>query len=86
MKTYYLNTGVKPFDFSPPAGMAFMDGFEDSGNGVYVIPFDCEEAPSNFRPYKADNIFVEDTDDFICRKVLYSKVLKSKYVHFKKII
>ena len=39
MKRFQFNTGVRPFDHNPPAGMAFMEGFEDSGNGGYVIPF-----------------------------------------------
>lgn len=83
IKTYYMNTGVRPFDFDPPAAMAFMKGYKDSGNGVYVIPFDCEEVGEGFKPYQADDYFVENSEGNICRQIS-NTILKSKYVHFKK--
>jgi hypothetical protein len=84
MKTYYFNTGVKPFDHNPPAGMAFMDGFKDSGNGVYVIPFDCEDVPENARfLYSCDTpIPSMMSDDVIVREIHNSKMM-SKYAFFK---
>ena len=82
MRKFHFNTGVKPFEHSPPAGMAFMDGFEDNGNGVYVIPFYCEDVPDNAIFAYASDEFKEDTDNSICRKIHKSNLL-SKYAHFK---
>jgi len=81
MQKFTFNTGVKPFDHSPPAGMAFMKGFEDSGNGVYVIPFYCKDVPDNATFKHADDYFVEDTTESICREI-YDSALISKYAHF----
>lgn len=83
IKEYTFNTGVRPFDHNPPAGMAFIEGFRDSGNGVYVIPFTCEEVPSNFKFSFAANTFYEDSEDLLRREILSGKLL-SKYAYFKK--
>ena len=82
-REYYFNIGVKPYDFDPPAAMAFMPGFIDSGNGVYVIPFTCEEVPKGYKPYQADSTYKEDTETTCCRRVIKSIGLKSLFVHFK---
>lgn len=81
MKKFVFSTGVRPFDHNPPAGMAFMKGFEDSGNGVYVIPFYCENVPDNARFKYASDHFKEDTEDSICREI-HNSALISKYAHF----
>ena len=81
MKKFTFNTGVKPFNFNPPAGMAFMKGFEDSGNGVYVIPFYCKDVPDNAIFKYSSDIFEEDTNESICREI-FNSVLMSKYAHF----
>lgn len=85
IKRYVVNTGVKPYDFDPPAGMAFMDGFEDSGNGVYVIPFYCEEVPKNYSFIMASD-FPEQPgcEEYLVREIVQSKGLLSKYAFFKK--
>lgn len=86
IKTYHFNTGVKPFEHNPPAGMAFMKGFKNSGNGVYVIPFRCNEVPDGYKAYIAtNNKSYPNTENYIRRKVISSKRLKSQYVYFKKI-
>lgn len=81
MRRFQFNTGVRPFDHSPPAGMAFMKGFEDSGNGVYVIPFYCEDVPDNATFKHASDNFEEDTENSICREI-HNSALLSKYAHF----
>lgn len=82
LKEYTFNTGVRPFDHNPPAGIAFMKGFRDSGNGVYVIPFHCEEVPDNAKlEYAADNP-MPGTEHYIKRE-MFNTVLKSKYAFFK---
>lgn len=86
IKTYYANTGVEPFSFDPPAGLAFMDGYIDSGNGVYVIPFECEEVPSNYKyEFSCDILDYPNTKDYIIREITHCKALKSKYAYFKPI-
>jgi hypothetical protein len=81
MRKFVFNTGVRPFDHTPPAGMAFMKGFEDSGNGVYVIPFYCEDVPDNAVFACASNQFKEDTKDSVCREI-HNSALQAKYAHF----
>jgi len=81
MKEFWFNTGVKPFEHTPPAGMAFMKGFKNSGNGVYVIPFFCKDVPEKAIFKEASDHFKEDTDESICREI-FNSVLISKYAHF----
>ena len=81
MKRFQFNTGVKPFDFDPPAGIAFMEGYENSGNGVYVIPFYCKDVPDNAIFEHTCDKFIEDTDEIICREI-HNSALISKYAHF----
>ena len=82
MKEFTFNTGVRPFDHNPPAGMAFIKGFRDSGNGVYVIPFYCENVPEKAIFKFACDTFKEDTKEIICRKI-YNSALLSKYAYFQ---
>lgn len=81
MRRFQFNTGVRPFDFTPPAGMAFIKGYVDSGNGVYVIPFYCENVPENAVFKQSDNTFKEDTNESICREI-HNAPLMGKYAHF----
>jgi len=67
MKKFQFNTGVRPFSHTLPAGMAFMKGFENSGNGVYVIPFYCDNVPDNATFKHACDQFIEDTNELICK-------------------
>ena len=81
MKTFYFNTGVRPFDHNPPAGMAFMKGFKDSGNGVYVIPFDCEDVPDNaIFQYACDHVI--PGDEHLLKREMFNTALVSKYAFF----
>lgn len=81
MTRFIFNTGVKPFEFTPPAAMAGMKGFVETGDGVYGIPFYCEDVPkSAILKYCCDQL-VTDTDQLICRKIHHS-ILMSKYAHF----
>jgi hypothetical protein len=83
IKEYTFNTGVKPFSHNPPAGMAFMSGFRDSGNGVYVIPFECEEVPEGFKCVMAcDSPDIKG--DYIIREILPGSRMLSKYAYFVK--
>jgi hypothetical protein len=81
MREFTFNTGVKPFYHNPPAGMAFMKGFRDSGNGVYVIPFYCSDVPENATFKYASDHFEKDTEQSICREI-HKSALLSKYAHF----
>ena len=83
IKEYTVNTGVKPFNYNLPAGMAFMEGFRDSGNGVYVIPFTCEEVPENFKFDFATDFLHEESEELIRREILSGNIL-SKYAYFTK--
>lgn len=81
MQRFNFNTGVRPFKHTPPAGMAFMDGFEDSGNGTYVIPFYCEDVPDNaIFQYACDND-IPGHENLLKREIHNSKLM-SKYAYF----
>lgn len=85
IKEYTFNTGVKPFNHNPPAGMAFMKGFRDSGNGVYVIPFQCEEVPKEYKlELCCDDLNYPIQGEYIIREILPGSALISKYAYFLK--
>lgn len=75
MNTFYFNTGVKRND-NPHVGV-------DSGNGVMVIPFDCEDVPSNAKFAFASNYPNQKDNDpnFIVREI-HNSTLVSKYAFF----
>lgn len=82
MKTFNFNTGVKPFDHNPPADMAFMKGYKDSGNGVYVIPFDCKDVPDGATfAYACDHNIPGDED--LIKREIFNSILISKYAYFR---
>lgn len=82
---YTFNTGVRPFDHEPPAGMAFMTGFRDSGNGVYVIPFMCEEVPEGYKLEMAcDSADYPMQCDHVVREIAPGSRMMSKYAYFTK--
>jgi len=81
MTRFLFDTGVKPFEFTPPAAMATMKGFVNSGNGVYVIPFYCEDVPKQAVLKHCCDQFIPDTDEMICREI-HNSILISKYAHF----
>ena len=83
LKEYTFNTGVRPFNHNPPAGMAFMSGFRDSGNGVYVIPFWCEEVPEGStlsHCYDIDD--KPSSEGLIKREIQPGSRIISKYAFF----
>lgn len=82
LQEFTFNTGVKPFDFTPPAGLAFIEGFRDSGNGVYVIPFYCKDVPPGASFKHASDHFEKDTKESLCREIFDSPRIMSKYAHF----
>lgn len=83
MKKFTFNTGVRPFDHHPPARMAFMKGFEDSGNGVYVIPFYCEGVPDGVTfKFACDDPDFYPEANYIVREI-HDSALLSKYAYFK---
>ena len=81
MRRFVFNTGVRPFDHSPPAGMAFMKGYEDSGNGTYVIPFYCEDVPENAVFLYACSNDIPGNEHLLKREI-HNSVLLSKYAYF----
>lgn len=82
LKEYTFNTGVKPFDFNPPAGMVYISGYRDSGNGVYVIPFMCEEIPKEYSLSHCCD--VDYKENCIKREIQKGSRIISKYAFFAK--
>jgi len=86
IKEYLFNTGVKPFSFSPPAAMAFMSGFRNSGNGVYVIPFKCEEVPKGYTfSFTSNESNSTYNKHCIVREIQSESRMLGKYAYFTKI-
>lgn len=79
MKTFHFNTGVN----CRTTEQHVSEGI-DSGNGVIVIPFDCEDVPERAEfafACNSPNIKKDDTG-FIVREIHNSRLL-SKYAYFK---
>lgn len=84
MRTFYFNTGVRPFNHTPPAGMAYLKGFKDSGNGVFVIPFDCDIEDNVVFEFACDNPSLYPNSEYLVREI-HNSILLSKYAYFKKL-
>ncbi len=77
MKTFYFDTGVKPYAHNPPVKL----GKRQILRGTIQIPFDCEDVPEGAR-------FLHGSDDpnpshanEIVREI-HNSTLVSKYAHF----
>lgn len=82
MKTFYFNTGVRPYNRNPP--VKIMPGYVMRG-GVMVIPFDCENVPEGATfMFACDNPKLKEADyeNVIVREIFNSKLV-SKYAYFK---
>lgn len=87
LKEYVFDTGVKPFSFDPPAAMASLPGYRDSGNGVYVVPFTCEEVPEEYKfEFASDFPDIKPNENYIVREIVGKTALLSKYAYFIKIV
>jgi len=42
MKTFYFNTGVRPYEHNPPVKLGKGEVLK---GGVIQVPFDCEDVP-----------------------------------------
>lgn len=82
MKTFYFNTGVRPYNFNPP--VKITPGHVMHGD-VMVIPFDCENVPDNaVFMFTCDNPKLKEADypNVIVREIFNSKLV-SKYAYFQ---
>lgn len=77
MKTFRFNTGVKVQN--NPNGP--IGGILD-GNGVWYIPFDCEDVPDNVVFVYACDSENPLTENHIVREMKNTKMI-SKYAHFR---
>lgn len=75
MKTFYFNTGVKPWYPGPPSGVLIR--------GEWHIPFDCEDVPDNaiFQYACTDAEKEKNNPDFIVRKI-HNSAICSEYAVF----
>ena len=74
MKTFYFNTGVK-ISVNP-----HIKGGVDSGNGIVVIPFQCDDVPDNAIFLHACDNPNPANERIIVREI--KGELHSKYAHF----
>jgi len=82
-KTFYFNTGVKPYGCTNPP-YKLSNGHIIRG-GVVQIPFDCENVPENASfMFACDNPELSESKqkNVIVRK-MYNTVMCSEYAYFK---
>lgn len=77
MKTFRFNTGVKIHNNPKGPNGGILDG-----NGVWYIPFDCDNVPDNAVFIHACNSENPLTENHIVREMHNTKLL-SKYAHFR---
>ena len=79
MKTFYFDTGVKPYNHTPP--VPIMPG--NVVRGTLQIPFDCEDVPD-----KAVFLYACDAENasldknVICREMKNTNMC-SKFAYFR---
>lgn len=82
MKTFYFNTGVRPYIHNPPVKIGKGQCVR---GGTMQIPFDCENVPDN-----AQFLFASDNpepmeakaENVIVREI-FNSTLVSKYACFR---
>ncbi len=80
MKTFYFDTGVKPYNHTPR--VSIMPGNVVRG-GTLQIPFDCENVPENATfLYACDAENASLDENIICREMTNTNML-SKFAYFR---
>lgn len=82
MRTFYFNTGVRPYNHNPPIKISKGEVLR---GGTKQIPFDCNDVPENaVFMFACDNpdLKVLKYGDFIVREI-FNSVLCSKYAYFR---
>ena len=80
MKTFNFDTGVKVYN--NPHG---PNGGKLSTNGVWVIPFDCEDVPegSTFLYASGTDNLHAGNEAWMIRREIHNSGLISKYAYFR---
>ena len=82
MKTFYFNTGVRPFIHNPPVKLSagqIMKG------GTMQIPFDCEDVPEGaIFKFACENKDLRESKypNYIVREI-HNSTLIAKYAYFQ---
>lgn len=80
MKTFYFNTGVKPYNHT--RHVPIMSGNVVRG-GTLQIPFDCENVPENATfLYACDAENASLDENVICREMKNTNMV-SKFAYFR---
>ena len=82
MNTFYFNTGVVPYDHTPPV---ILGKGEVWCGGVKQVPFDCDNVPDHATfMFACDNPDLREAHqpNFIVRPI-FNSVLCSKFAYFK---
>lgn len=78
MKTFYFDTGVRPYNFYPPVKLS--KGHVIRG-GTMQIPFDCENVPEGAEfTHTCDKATQDHYRDFVAE--IHNSALGSRYAHF----
>lgn len=79
MKTFYFDTGVRPYDHTPPVKVKQGQVLR----GTIQIPFDCEGVPEGYTfCFACDNKDVPNSEHLFVAEI-HNSVLASKYAFFK---
>lgn len=80
MKTFYFNTGVRPYIHNPPVRV--QTGDIVSSNGVLLVPFQCEDVPDNsIFQFCCNNI--PPGSESLLKREMFNTNMVSKYAFFK---
>lgn len=80
-KTFYFNTGVRVYAHTPPVHVG--KGEIVDGNGVKLIPFDCDDVPDNaIFKFACDHRPEGCGYDNLLMREIHNSVLISKYAFF----
>lgn len=79
MRTFCFDTGAQPYAFDPPSKVP--KGHIVRGNGVMVIPFDCEDVPEEAVFQFACDHRPPDCEHLLMREMFNTKML-SRYAFF----
>lgn len=79
MRTFFFDTGVKVYNFSPPVRVPKGDVI--SSNGIHLVPFDCDDVPerATFR-FACDH--TPPGSEHLLRREIHNSNLVSKYAFF----
>lgn len=80
VKTFYFNTGVKPYGHVPPVTLGHGQVWR---GGTKQIPFDCDGVPKGaIFEFACDNPGLRESEYLLVREI-HNSALLSKFAYFR---